>query len=268
MRALHRASSADSPWLCQLGALPQIWEAELFGYVGGLQAPAASAGLSARRPRRHLMLMKSSSCRCWPDPLLPGAAGARVTPVAAKSPKRCFCGPPPRTGAMVQAGTFRYLYYESAAGAALTRAGWPQGERRVDPAPASEMTRPALTPSVQHCWPIPSDNDASLSRLWRGPACWRRLAGLSPLPALPRIVLVQASTATLREQNRCVRRPARAGQCELGGAPLGITAPPSPDALEGPGLVARHPPFSMSHQGLFLLFLFIFHSRCSTCFPI
>lgn len=225
VRALHRQSSRqDKPLVCvNCGALPaDLVEAELFGYVGGAFSGARSQGSQGYLRAAHggiLMLDEIGELPLLAQTRLLRVLQERsVTPVGSHRPEPVdfwlVSASHRDLAAMVQAGTFREDLYYRICGwrQQLTPLrAWPRGERLeliqrllAEMDSALRLTGDAEQQLLAH--PLPG-NVRQLKQALEV-ACvlaegqgWIESAHLH-LPAASAAPSLQASTHTLRQQNR------------------------------------------------------------------
>lgn len=225
VRALHRQSSRqDKPLVCvNCGALPaELVEAELFGYVGGAFSGARSQGSQGYLRAAHggiLMLDEIGELPLLAQTRLLRVLQERsVTPVGSHRPEPVdfwlVSASHRDLAAMVQAGTFREDLYYRICGwrQQLTPLrAWPRGERLgliqrllAEMDSALRLTGDAEQQLLAH--PLPG-NVRQLKQALEV-ACvlaegqgWIESAHLY-LPAASAAPSSQASTHTLRQQNR------------------------------------------------------------------
>lgn len=225
VRALHRQSSRqERPLVCvNCGALPaDLVEAELFGYVGGAFSGARSQGSQGYLRAAHggiLMLDEIGELPLLAQTRLLRVLQERsVTPVGSHRPEPVdfwlVSASHRDLAAMVQAGTFREDLYYRICGwrQSLTPLrAWPRGERLgliqrllAEMDPALRLTGDAEQQLLAH--PLPG-NVRQLKQALEV-ACvlaegqgWIESAHLH-LPAASAAPSSQASTHTLRQQNR------------------------------------------------------------------
>ncbi|WP_265466857.1 sigma-54-dependent Fis family transcriptional regulator [Aeromonas salmonicida] len=225
VRALHRASSRqDKPLVCvNCGALPaDLVEAELFGYVGGAFSGARSQGSQGYLRAAHggiLMLDEIGELPLLAQTRLLRVLQERsVTPVGSHKPEAVdfwlVSASHRDLAAMVQAGTFREDLYYRVCGwrQQLTPLrAWPQGERQglirrllSEMDPALQLTPEAEQQLLAH--PLPGNVRQLKQALEVACVLAEGLGWIEPaqlhLPAASAAASSQASTATLREQNR------------------------------------------------------------------
>lgn len=225
VRALHRASSRqDKPLVCvNCGALPaDLVEAELFGYVGGAFSGARSQGSQGYLRAAHggiLMLDEIGELPLLAQTRLLRVLQERsVTPVGSHKPEAVdfwlVSASHRDLAAMVQAGTFREDLYYRVCGwrQQLTPLrAWSQGDRlglirrllsEMDP--ALQLTPEAEQQLLVH--PLPGNVRQLKQALEVACVLAEGLGWIEPahlhLPAPSAAASSQASTSTLREQNR------------------------------------------------------------------
>jgi transcriptional regulator of acetoin/glycerol metabolism len=225
VRALHRQSSRqDKPLVCvNCGALPvDLVEAELFGYVGGAFSGARSQGSQGYLRAVHggiLMLDEIGELPLLAQTRLLRVLQERsVTPVGSHKPEAVdfwlVSASHRDLAAMVQAGTFREDLYYRVCGwrQQLTPLrAWPQGERlglirrllsEMDP--ALQLTPEAEQQLLAH--PLPGNVRQLKQALEVACVLAEGLGWIEPaqlhLPAASAAASSQASTHTLRQQNR------------------------------------------------------------------
>ncbi|HDX8378334.1 TPA: sigma-54-dependent Fis family transcriptional regulator [Aeromonas salmonicida] len=223
VRALHRASSRqDKPLVCvNCGALPaDLVEAELFGYVGGAFSGARSQGSQGYLRAAHggiLMLDEIGELPLLAQTRLLRVLQERsVTPVGSHKPEAVdfwlVSASHRDLAAMVQAGTFREDLYYRVCGwrQQLTPLrAWPQNERLgliqrllAEMDPTLRLTSDAEQQLLAH--PLPGNVRQLKQALEVACVLAEGLGWIEPahlhLPAAS--ASSQASTATLREQNR------------------------------------------------------------------
>lgn len=225
VRALHRQSSRqDKPLVCvNCGALPtELVEAELFGYVGGAFSGARSQGSQGYLRAAHggiLMLDEIGELpRLAQTRLLRVLQERSVTPVGSHKPEAVdfwlVSASHRDLAAMVQAGTFREDLYYRVCGwrQQLTPLrAWPQGERQgliqrllSEMDPALQLTPEAEQQLLAH--PLPGNVRQLKQALEVACVLAEGLGWIEPahlhLPAASAAPSSQASTHTLRQQNR------------------------------------------------------------------
>ena len=225
VRALHRASSRqDKPLVCvNCGALPaDLVEAELFGYVGGAFSGARSQGSQGYLRSAHggiLMLDEIGELPLLAQTRLLRVLQERsVTPVGSHRPEPVdfwlVSASHRDLAAMVQAGTFREDLYYRVCGwrQQLTPLrAWPQGERQgliqrllSEMDPALQLTPEAEQQLLAH--PLPGNVRQLKQALEVACVLAEGLGWIEPahlhLPAASAAPSSQASTHTLRQQNR------------------------------------------------------------------
>ena len=225
VRALHRQSSRqDKPLVCvNCGALPaDLVEAELFGYVGGAFSGARSQGSQGYLRAAHggiLMLDEIGELPLLAQTRLLRVLQERsVTPVGSHKPEAVdfwlVSASHRDLAAMVQAGTFREDLYYRVCGwrQQLTPLrAWSQGDRlglirrllsEMDP--ALQLTPEAELQLLAH--PLPGNVRQLTQALEVACVLAEGLGWIEPahlhLPAVSAAASSQASTVTLREQNR------------------------------------------------------------------
>ncbi|MEV3818513.1 sigma-54-dependent Fis family transcriptional regulator [Aeromonas salmonicida] len=225
VRALHRASSRqDKPLVCvNCGALPaDLVEAELFGYVGGAFSGARSQGSQGYLRAAHggiLMLDEIGELPLLAQTRLLRVLQERsVTPVGSHRPEPVdfwlVSASHRDLAAMVQAGTFREDLYYRVCGwrQQLTPLrAWPQSERLgliqrllAEMDPALQLTPEAEQQLLAH--PLPGNVRQLKQALEVACVLAEGLGWIEPahlhLPAASAAPSSQASTHTLRQQNR------------------------------------------------------------------
>ncbi|HGY1015333.1 TPA: sigma-54-dependent Fis family transcriptional regulator [Aeromonas salmonicida subsp. smithia] len=225
VRALHRQSSRqERPLVCvNCGALPaDLVEAELFGYVGGAFSGARSQGSQGYLRAAHggiLMLDEIGELPLLAQTRLLRVLQERsVTPVGSHRPELVdfwlVSASHRDLAAMVQAGTFREDLYYRVCGwrQQLTPLrAWPQGERQglirrllSEMDPALQLTPEAEQQLLAH--PLPGNVRQLKQALEVACVLAEGLGWIEPahlhLPAVSAAASLQASTSTLREQNR------------------------------------------------------------------
>ncbi|MDR7018718.1 sigma-54-dependent Fis family transcriptional regulator [Aeromonas salmonicida] len=225
VRALHHQSSRqDKPLVCvNCGALPaDLVEAELFGYVGGAFSGARSQGSQGYLRAAHggiLMLDEIGELPLLAQTRLLRVLQERsVTPVGSHKPEPVdfwlVSASHRDLAAMVQAGTFREDLYYRVCGwrQQLTPLrAWPQGERQgliqrllSEMDPALQLTPEAEQQLLAH--PLPGNVRQLKQALEVACVLAEGLGWIGPahlhLPAASAAASSQASTSTLREQNR------------------------------------------------------------------
>ncbi|ATU98669.1 sigma-54-dependent Fis family transcriptional regulator [Aeromonas salmonicida] len=225
VRSLHRQSSRqDKPLVCvNCGALPaDLVEAELFGYVGGAFSGARSQGSQGYLRAAHggiLMLDEIGELPLLAQTRLLRVLQERsVTPVGSHKPEAVdfwlVSASHRDLAAMVQAGTFREDLYYRVCGwrQQLTPLrAWPQGERQgliqrllSEMDPALQLTPEAEQQLLAH--PLPGNVRQLKQALEVACVLAEGLGWIEPahlhLPAASAAPSSQASTHTLRQQNR------------------------------------------------------------------
>ncbi|MCW0504700.1 sigma-54-dependent Fis family transcriptional regulator [Aeromonas piscicola] len=225
VRSLHRQSSRqDKPLVCvNCGALPaDLVEAELFGYVGGAFSGARSQGSQGYLRAAHggiLMLDEIGELPLLAQTRLLRVLQERsVTPVGSHKPEAVdfwlVSASHRDLAAMAQAGTFREDLYYRVCGwrQQLTPLrAWPQGERlglirrllsEMDP--VLRLTSDAEQQLLAH--PLPGNVRQLKQALEVACVLAEGLGWIVPshlhLPAASAAPSSQASTHTLRQQNR------------------------------------------------------------------
>ncbi|WP_429064094.1 sigma-54-dependent Fis family transcriptional regulator [Aeromonas bestiarum] len=225
VRALHRQSSRqDKPLVCvNCGALPaDLVEAELFGYVGGAFSGARSQGSQGYLRAAHggiLMLDEIGELPLLAQTrLLRVLQDRSVTPVGSHKPEPVdfwlVSASHRDLAAMVQAGTFREDLYYRVCGwrQQLTPLrAWPQSERLgliqrllAEMDPTLRLTSDAEQQLLAH--PLPGNVRQLKQALEVACVLAEGLGWIVPshlhLPAASAAPSSQASTHTLRQQNR------------------------------------------------------------------
>lgn len=225
VRSLHRQSSRqERPLVCvNCGALPaDLVEAELFGYVGGAFSGARSQGSQGYLRAAHggiLMLDEIGELPLLAQTRLLRVLQERsVTPVGSHRPEPVdfwlVSASHQDLAAMVQAGTFREDLYYRVCGwrQQLTPLrAWSQGDRQgliqrllSEMDPALQLTPAAEQQLLAH--PLPGNVRQLKQALEVACVLAEGLGWIEPahlnLPAVSAAASSQASTVTLREQNR------------------------------------------------------------------
>ncbi|HBL03900.1 MAG TPA: AAA family ATPase [Aeromonas salmonicida] len=225
VRSLHRQSSRqERPLVCvNCGALPaDLVEAELFGYVGGAFSGARSQGSQGYLRAAHggiLMLDEIGELPLLAQTRLLRVLQERsVTPVGSHRPEPVdfwlVSASHRDLAAMVQAGTFREDLYYRVCGwrQQLTPLrAWPQGERLgliqrllAEMDPTLRLTSDAEQQLLAH--PLPGNVRQLKQALEVACVLAEGLGWIVPshlhLPAASAAPSSQASTHTLRQQNR------------------------------------------------------------------